>query len=166
MHIIFSHGKESGPWGSKISQLSECAQALGFSTESIDYQHTMNPDERVAILAECLKQQDQPTLLVGSSMGGYTAICNAAHAQVKGVFLLAPALFIEGYQQQHYSANVPVTTVHGWDDDIIPYQNSVTFAAQSNTTLHLIAGDHRLNSSLKQVITLFNSFLQSFTAKA
>jgi len=36
--VIFSHGKESGPWGSKITTMSKVAEQLGFRVESIDYQ--------------------------------------------------------------------------------------------------------------------------------
>lgn len=36
--VYFNHGKESGPWGSKISKLAEVAHKRGFDVESIDYQ--------------------------------------------------------------------------------------------------------------------------------
>ena len=29
-YVVFSHGKESGPWGSKIAAMSELARAEGF----------------------------------------------------------------------------------------------------------------------------------------
>jgi hypothetical protein len=35
--IIFSHGKESGPNGSKIQLLSGVARKLGYRTHSVDY---------------------------------------------------------------------------------------------------------------------------------
>ncbi|MDQ7048472.1 MAG: hypothetical protein Q9M92_02600 [Enterobacterales bacterium] len=38
MQVIFSHGKESGPWGSKIKQLAEIAISFSFQVQSIDYQ--------------------------------------------------------------------------------------------------------------------------------
>ncbi|MFT6901716.1 MAG: hypothetical protein ACJAXS_001915 [Colwellia sp.] len=37
MKVIFSHGKESGPWGSKITKLANVAKELGFGVDSIDY---------------------------------------------------------------------------------------------------------------------------------
>ena len=37
MKIIFSHGKESGPWGTKIKRLANVAKRLNCSVESIDY---------------------------------------------------------------------------------------------------------------------------------
>ena len=37
MKIYFAHGKESGPWGSKIKRLAGIAKDLGCAVESIDY---------------------------------------------------------------------------------------------------------------------------------
>jgi len=37
MKIIFSHGKESGPWGSKITKLANIGKAASFNVDSIDY---------------------------------------------------------------------------------------------------------------------------------
>ena len=158
-HIIFSHGKESGPWGSKITTLSDLARSRGFTTESIDYRHTMNPEERVAILSDHLNAIKESVILVGSSMGGYTSICNANHQIVERLFLLAPALYIEGYRQQCYQSEKPTTIVHGWSDEVIPFDNSLRYASSSNNTLHLIAGDHRLSSSIENVSALFEQFL-------
>ena len=35
--VIFSHGKESGPWGSKIRALADVAERLGAQVMSVDY---------------------------------------------------------------------------------------------------------------------------------
>ena len=153
MIIYFSHGKESGPWGSKIRRLAEQARSHGFEVDSIDYTDLLDPDQRVERLQQRLAAETRPYALVGSSMGGYVSTCCAKHA--RGLFLLAPALYMPGYGQQNYSVNCPTTVVHGWSDDIIPYQNSVRFAEQGRHSLHLIAGDHRLNSSLDAVCALF-----------
>ena len=60
MKVIFSHGKESGPWGSKITQLANEAKTLGFSVDSIDYSNIVSPDERVSILNHYLKTKLKP----------------------------------------------------------------------------------------------------------
>jgi hypothetical protein len=52
MKVIFSHGKESGPWGSKIKRLASTAEALNFSVDSIDYSGIASPDKRVDKLCE------------------------------------------------------------------------------------------------------------------
>ena len=35
--VIFSHGKETGPWGTKIKHLASVAQVAGWQVLSIDY---------------------------------------------------------------------------------------------------------------------------------
>ena len=100
MKIYFSHGKESGPWGSKITRLANIAKAQGCSVDSIDYSDTFDPDIRAERLVNLLKNEPDDFILAGSSMGGYASIVAAATTEPKGVFLLAPALFIDGYLQQ------------------------------------------------------------------
>jgi surfactin synthase thioesterase subunit len=160
MKVIFAHGKESGPWGSKITKLANIAKALGFDVKSIDYTHLISPDDRVSKLNNYLENETQPYILVGSSMGGYVSLVSAQTHKPLGVFLLAPALFIPDYQQQTYPSNVKhIEIVHGWSDDIIPVEHSIKYAQQTQCSLHLIDGDHRLNSSMEHVIRLFKSFL-------
>ena len=50
--VCFSHGQESGPWGSKIKRLAKVAERCGFAVESIDYRGIGDPDERVAKLLD------------------------------------------------------------------------------------------------------------------
>lgn len=163
MKVYFSHGKESGPWGSKIKRLADIAKEHGYSVDSIDYSDTLDPDVRVERLLNVLRNAEEGFLLVGSSMGGYVSLVASEQVNVKGVFLLAPALFIKGYKQQTYnpSHNTNIEIVHGWSDDVIPVENSIKFAKSSDCSLHLISGDHRLNSSLVVVEKLFSQFLNA-----
>ena len=165
MKLVFSHGKESGPWGSKIRALAETAKGHGCAVDSLDYEGLMDPDERVARLANYLAQEQDEFILVGSSMGGYVSLVTAMDHTPKAVFLLAPALYIPNYKHQAYRTSCPVEIVHGWSDDIIPVENSIAFAKESESTLHLIVGDHRLNSSLDQVLRIFDSFLRAVLSK-
>ncbi len=52
MKVYFSHGKESGPWGTKIKKLATIAKEHGCSVESIDYTDIENPDLRVRHLLD------------------------------------------------------------------------------------------------------------------
>ena len=70
MKVYFSHGKESGPWGTKIRFLADIAEEMGCQVESIDYSATQDPEERVALLKETLPADEPEIILVGSSMGG------------------------------------------------------------------------------------------------
>ncbi|PHS32715.1 MAG: alpha/beta hydrolase [Methylophaga sp.] len=165
MKVYFSHGKESGPWGSKIKRLANVAKEQGYSVESIDYSDILDPDLRVERLLNVLENIDEEFLLVGSSMGGYVSLVASEQVNAKAVFLLAPALFMPGYKQQTYTNKTNVEIVHGWSDDIIPPENSIKFAQNSDCSLHLISGDHRLNSSIEVVEKLFFQFLISQKSK-
>ena len=65
--VVFSHGKESGPWGSKITTLSNVASDMGFGVESIDYQDLDCPEARLARLKEFIAEKCNDVVLVGSS---------------------------------------------------------------------------------------------------
>ena len=160
MKIYFSHGKESGPRGSKIKKLATIARECGYDVDSIDYSDIPNPDHRVDRLLDILKDEKNDFLLVGSSMGGYVSLVASSYVNAKGVFLLAPALYMDGYKHQtYYMDNQNIEIVHGWSDDIIPLEHSIKYAREANCLLHLISGDHRLNSSIKTVETIFRQFL-------
>lgn len=160
MKVIFSHGKDSGPWGFKIKRLAAIAQRQGFSVESIDYTDLMDPDQRVERLLAVLQDEAEPVVLAGSSMGGYVALVTSEVIDTRAVFLIAPALYIPGFKhQQHQSKSPCIDIVHGWSDDIIPVENSIRFAMQADCTLHLISGDHTLNAVVKDVENLFELFL-------
>ena len=83
MKVIFSHGKESGPWGFKIKRLAEIARQQGCGVDSIDYTDLMNPELRVERLLAVLEQEVDEFALVGSSMGGYVALVASETVAVK-----------------------------------------------------------------------------------
>ena len=74
MKVYFSHGKESGPWGTKIKRLAKIAEGMGCAVESVDYTDLMDPVLRVERLLEVLASEEGRFLLVGSSMGGYVSL--------------------------------------------------------------------------------------------
>ena len=45
--VLFAHGKESGPWGSKIQALAEIAKYYDYRVESPDYSDLPNAKSRV-----------------------------------------------------------------------------------------------------------------------
>jgi len=160
MKIYFSHGKESGPRGSKIKKLATIARECGYDVDSIDYSDIPNPDHRVDRLLDILKDEKNDFILVGSSMGGYVSLVASSYVNAKGVFLLAPALYMNGYKHQSYCMdNHNIKIVHGWSDDIVPLEHSIKYAREADCLLHLISGDHRLNSSIKTILTIFRQFL-------
>ena len=162
MKVYFSHGKESGPWGFKIKRLAAIASARDCGVESIDYRDSMDPDLRVERLLAHLREEQEHFLLVGSSMGGYVSLVASATVDAAAVFLIAPALYIPGYKVQQYHSKSPhIEIVHGWSDDVIPAQHSIDYAREADRRLHLIHGDHSLNSSIETVESIFEGFLDS-----
>jgi len=158
--IHFMHGKESGPGGSKIAALASVARARGWDVACLDYSHTTDPALRLEQLLRACAGVRQPLLLVGSSMGGWVAAEAAARLGAHGVFLLAPALCMPGYPSQEPMVPALRTEiVHGWGDEVIPYENAVRFARLRQCTLHLVQGDHRLNACIPLLRELFDAFL-------
>jgi hypothetical protein len=158
--VYFSHGKESGPSGIKIQRLASIANEHGCEVDSIDYTDTHDPDLRAKRLVSILKNEADSFILVGSSMGGYVSLVASGEVKAHAVFLLAPALYIPGYEKQEYCTDHRyLEIVHGWSDDIIPPGHSIKFAEEADCTLHLISGDHPLNSSIEVVEELFRQFL-------
>lgn len=164
MKVYFSHGKESGPWGSKIKALAEIALELGCEVESVGYSDLSDPDLRVERLVAELEREQEPVVLVGSSMGGYVSLVAAGRVRCRGLFLLAPALYMKGYGVQSYTTEPAIEIVHGWGDDVVPPEGSIRFARRADCTLHLIRGDHRLKRSLGEVERLFRMFLTRMLA--
>lgn len=159
--VCFSHGQESGPWGTKIRALAEVARGRGFGVESLDYQGMADPLARVELLVAWCARQAAPPVLVGSSMGGFVALSAATRVQAAGLFLLAPALYVDGYRQilPAVVPACPVTLVHGFGDDLVPWEDSVRYAAAHRLRLVLLDGDHRLTGNLPEIGALFGVFL-------
>ena len=104
-------------------------------------------------------KETEDFVLVGSSMGGYVSLVVSEHVNTNGIFLLAPALYMPEYKIQNYHSKTYIEIIHGWQDDVIPPENSIKFAKNTDCTLHLISGDHRLNTSLDTIEMLFSQFL-------
>jgi alpha/beta superfamily hydrolase len=159
--VCFSHGQESGPWGTKIRALAEVARGLGHPVESLDYQGMHDPQARARKLGDWCRAQPAPAILVGSSLGGYVALAAASEVGAAGLFLLAPALNVPGYEA------IPVPTppscrmliVHGWYDDLLPWPGSTRYGELSGARVVLVPDGHRLVADLPGLCRLFRLFL-------
>lgn len=158
--VVFSHGQESGPWGTKIQSMAERAKSLGCNVDSIDYRGIVNPSDRVdKLLRECAHIDDK-LILVGSSMGGHVATAAATDLGAAGLFVLAPAYYVPGYEAlTPLPPSIPICIVHGWHDDIVPVENSIRFAQGCSATLHLVDGDHRLTANIDEINEYFSYFI-------
>lgn len=160
--VVFSHGKESGPWGAKITAMAEVARDLGLVVESVDYRGIDDPALRVAKLVTACAAHPDPVILAGSSMGGHVSAAAAPRVQPRGMFLLAPAFYMPGYEQYTpQDVSCPTVIVHGWKDVIVPVANGIRWAREHRATLHVLDSDHRLEDQLDAICRLWRDFLAS-----
>ena len=158
--VYFNHGKESGPWGDKITRLAEVARGRGFEAQSLDYQGVGDASARVDKLLASDARAANPLILAGSSMGSYVAAVASASLRPRGLFLLAPAFYLPDFAIQEPIPHADfVTLVHGWNDELIPFSHSIRYADKFKATLHLVDSDHRLSSQLPLIASLFDAFL-------
>src|SRR5258708_5049901 len=158
--VVFSHGKESGPWGSKISAMAAVVRTQGWAAESVDYRGLDDPGDRVRKLIGVGKELGEPLVLVGSSMGGHVAAAAASRLGARGLFLLAPAFYMAGYEESTpQDVACPTAIVHGWHDVIVPVENSIRWAREHQAALHLLNSDHRLEDRIEAISVLLRAFL-------
>lgn len=156
--VCFAHGKESGPWGLKITRLADVARARSFGAISPDYSHTQDPAARVAQLLE-LRPSARRLVLVGSSMGGYVSAMACAALAPQALFLMAPALYFPGWDAEPQGVPALCSVVHGWHDDIVPVERALRFAQRHQAELHVLDAEHTLNARIDTVALLFDDFL-------
>jgi predicted alpha/beta-hydrolase family hydrolase len=158
--VVFSHGKESGPWGAKITAMAAVVRDLDLGVESVDYRGIDDPKLRVEKLAEVGGQLKGPLLLVGSSMGGHVAAAAATRLKAASLFLLAPAFYMPGFEKYTpQDVAVPTAIVHGWHDEVVPVENSIRWAREHRATLHLLDSDHRLEDKIGSICALLRDFI-------
>ena len=158
--VIFSHGQESGPWGTKIQRMAAAVKDDGCEADSVDYRGIADPGERVKKLVASCTNIENPLVLVGSSMGGHVATAAAKALRPAGVFVLAPAYYMPGYEALTPEApECPLLIVHGWRDDVVPVENSIRYASECRATLHVLDGDHRLTENIDEIVALLRRFI-------
>jgi pimeloyl-ACP methyl ester carboxylesterase len=159
-HVVFSHGKESGPWGSKIAAMAEVARSEGFEADSVDYRGIDDPKDRVTRLLSFCRDLRGDLVLVGSSLGGHVATSASSLLRARGLFLLAPAFYMPGHEAETpRPADCPLTIVHGWKDEVVPVENSIRYAREYGAALHIIDADHRMQDRITVINYLFEYFL-------
>lgn len=165
--VIFSHGHLSSPESRKIQVLAPLARERGYAVEALDYRDLRDdPLGRIERLAEHLAGLEEPPILVGSSMGGIVSMAAAERYPVAGLFLLAPALFLEdrlpnmAVRECYQPRCQQIVLIHGWHDEVIPWQHSLRFSETSSAALHLIDASHQLVDRLSIISALFAEFLE------
>ncbi len=119
-----------------------------------------DPAARVEKLGAVAARIPGPLVLVGSSMGGHVSAAAAGRLRPRGLFLLAPAFYMAGFES-HTPQDVPcpAVIVHGWHDDIVPVENSIRWAREHCAALHVLNSDHRLEDRIDATCSLLTSFI-------
>ena len=157
--VCFAHGKESGPWGTKINFLADIARQRDWEVMSPDYSHTQDPQARVAHLFE-LNPQARKLILVGSSMGAYVAAMGCQKLMPDACYLMAPALYFEGWAEEPQACPADTVVIHGWNDDIVPVEVAIRFSQPRKATLHILDSGHTLNDQLPVLGQIFEDMLK------
>ncbi len=156
--IIFAHGLEGSPNGSKIRALRNA----GFDVVAPDFQG-MVLAERVDLLHEiCLEYASEQPILAGSSYGGLTAAIVAMRMEnaFRGLLLCAPALHLVEPPVDDKTVLVApnglkTIIIHGLEDDIVPISCSIEYASRSKNEIvafHKVNDGHRLAESHQEII--------------
>jgi predicted alpha/beta-hydrolase family hydrolase len=165
--VVFSHGKESGPWGGKITAMAAVVRDLNLGVESVDYRGMADPGQRVEKLVHAGGELKGPLVLVGSSMGGYVSAAAAARLAPRALFLLAPAFYMPGFEEYTpHDVAAATAIVHGWRDEVVPVENSIRWAGEHRATLHVLDSDHRLEDQIGPICVLLRALLVSLTGAA
>ena len=161
--VVFAHGMESGPWGTKIKALAKVAEGAGWAVDSRDYRATKDPDERARMLLADPPRADR-LVLVGSSMGGYVSAMACEQLEPDGLMLIAPALYFQKYDAEPTGIPKACAVVHGWHDDIVPPERALRFADTHKAELHMLDGDHRLVEQIGELEWILTRLLARVAA--
>lgn len=158
--VVFSHGKDSSPYSRKIIALTETAKGEGYEVLAVDYRGIDSPRDRVTRLVDACKDVQGELVLVGSSLGAYVSLAAAPTLHARGMFLMAPAVYFEQLPPLRAGAiDCPFTIVHGWQDAVVPVDDSVKLAREYKATLHLVDSDHQLHTHMRMIRHYFEHFL-------
>jgi predicted alpha/beta-hydrolase family hydrolase len=170
-HCILSHGFESGPHATKVTALADAAERLGWTHERPDYTD-LDAKRDVGALGDVRARQARllalaqaaaargPMVLAGSSLGSYISARVSLEVPVQGLFLMAPPLLM-GPLPPLDAASVPVSVLHGWDDELIPAREVALWAQQRKARLLMVDDGHRLTAHVEASSAAFADLLRA-----
>lgn len=169
-HCILSHGFESGPDATKVTALAEAAEALGWSHERPDYtdldarREVSELGDVPARMQRLLSRIDAappgPVVLAGSSLGAYISGFASLQRPVRALFLMAPPIQM-GPAPRLDAADVPLSILHGWDDELIPAAEVVAWAQPRRARLLMVDDSHRLSAHVEASRNAFADLLRA-----
>ena len=169
-HCILSHGFESGPDATKVTALAEVAERFGWTHERPDFTD-LDAKREVSELGDVAARVQRllaivrdaaskgPVVLAGSSLGAWISGHVSLQVPVAGLFLMAPPIALNA-AHPFDAAAVPMSIIHGWDDELIPASDVVAFANARRATLLMVDDTHRLSAHVQASADAFGALLQ------
>ncbi len=147
--VVFLHGLESGPFGSKYHALVNA----GYSVTSPDFVGDLDIYSRLSTLERIMGDRTG-LILVGSSFGGLLSAMYASKypRSVAGYVLCAPALNLKPKDYTLSCLPERVEVVHGVQDEVVPIEVSEDFCLANGLNLCRVQDGHRLGSSLDTIL--------------
>lgn len=125
-----------------------------------------DPVQRLQSLKRTGISESKNIILAGSSLGAYISAVFAHEHEVNGLFLLAPILGKNGYQEG-YPAPISkeITIIAALEDEYTNPEDVRRFADATNAALHLLPGGHSLENHLGFIDRNFDAFLDRINKK-
>jgi predicted esterase len=142
--LLFFHGLESGPYGSKYNVLRKIDPGV----MSPSFEGIVNVEDRVAI-AESFTRGMKDLVVVGSSFGGLVAalLYDRYPERFQTYILLVPAFHFEEAQAIS-SMPEDAVVIHAEDDDIVPLEAVKNVCDRFTIPVEVVKDGHRLSGSL------------------
>ncbi|MDX2471340.1 MAG: YqiA/YcfP family alpha/beta fold hydrolase [SAR324 cluster bacterium] len=158
--VFFFHGLKGSPLGIKSTFLK--SQINGIKLPNLSEDLTERMEKVRGLITE-------PSYIIGSSLGGLTAILFAQESPhlIKGLVLIAPAVgFFDAslYPQKYLDllpslrvpSSIPTEILAGQNDELIPIKTIEALANRSpHTRLTVVRDDHSMNANLEFIIEKF-----------
>ena len=165
MTLIFSYGKKVEPNHDKLNAFTAIAEKYGVKVRNVEYDFEATADERVPVLLAAAREEaakGEELIYAGTSMGCYGSWVAAREVPAKGLFLISPALFMDGYAVQDYPLEVAgeVELVIGHEDDVIPRWKVTRFVMDKQLEAHFVKDNHPMPNSLETLKVLFETYIQ------
>lgn len=173
-HCILSHGFESGPDATKVTALAEVAERFGWTHERPDY-CDLDAKREVSALGDVQARLQRllalaqaaaargPLMMAGSSLGAYVSARVSLEVPTQALFLMAPPLTM-GPLPALDAAPVPISIIHGWDDELISAMAVAQWAQGRRARLLMVDDSHRLFTHVQTSADAFAALLSSLPA--
>ena len=137
MKILFLHGLESKPGGSKVKYLE------GLGHEVLNPALPSDNFEASVQIAQVACDEGAPDVIVGSSRGG--AIAMVMNRRDIKTILIAPAYKHYDIVPTHATVSGEEILLHSVCDDIVPLEDSVKLVSEHGCRLHVCGSCHRMS---------------------